>query len=136
LILVKGKPKWAFYLNLLSLLVYASAFWIGSYYSILSVAIAFLAAGVIFLFPIEFYLRYKLVGMSVGQYFLAMRHLFIAFALPIFAHAYFYLPDMQSISISGQIATAIIAIIFFFIYIFFNDRNLIISTKNLILKGS
>jgi hypothetical protein len=64
-----------------------------------------------------------------------MRHLFTALALPIFAHAYFYLPDMKSNSVFSQVGIASFAVVFFFSYLYFNDRSLIVSTKNLIFKG-
>jgi O-antigen/teichoic acid export membrane protein len=134
LILAKGKPKWAFQLNCFSLLIYAFAFWLGSQYSALAVAVAFLVAGVFVLFPVEFYLRHQLVGMTLVQYFSAMRHLFIAAAIPILLHAFFYLSDMSSSNIDSQLISAFFAVIFFFTYLLFKDRQLIVIAKNLVLK--
>lgn len=135
LILAKGKPKWAFNLNLFSLLIYALAFWIGSQYSVLGVAIAFLVAGLVVVYPIEFYLRYRLVTMSVVQYFMAMRHLFIAVIIPLSIHAIFCLTISETFSLVSQILIAMLAVVFFFSYLFLYDRSLIISTKNIVLKG-
>jgi len=135
LILSKGKPKWAFYFNLISLIIYALAFWIGSQYSALGVAIAFLVAGVIVMFPMEFYLRKRLVGMTLLQYFMAMRHLFAAVIVPLLTHAIVYYPFMKTSSMLGQMTIVIFAVAFFLGYLYFNDRKLIISTKNIIFKG-
>lgn len=135
LILAKAKPQYAFYLNLICLFVYSFAFWIGSNYSVLGVAIAFLFSVVILMYPIEFYLRYKLVGMSILQYMKSMGHLFIAAGIPLTFHAFFYLPKMMINDLSAQVFFASSGVVFFYCYLIIFDRKLIASTINLIFKG-
>lgn len=135
LILAKGKPRLAFYYNIISLLTYTIAFWIGSHYSALVVAVAFLVSSVIVLYPLEFLLRYKLVNMTIFEYFKAMQHLLIALGTPIMVHAFFYLPKMEAFNLANQLIMVLLALLFFISFIYKFDRDLIESTKNLILKG-
>lgn len=135
LILAKSKPKWALYLNIYSFFVYSLAFWAGSQFSALGVAVTFLVSNVLALYPMEFFLRHRLVGMTAKEYFLAMRHVFIAMSVPMLAHSLVYLPVMKPSSYLTQCSMAIMAVTFFFMYLILFDRDLIISTKNLVIKG-
>lgn len=135
LVLAKGKPQWAFHVNLLSLLVYAVAFTIGAQFGVMGLAWAFLLAGVLVLYPLEFVLRRLLVGMRVGQYFRAMGHLFAAAGVPLLLVAVWQgwqkemLPTWWSLLWSG------VAVVFFYGYVWLFDRTLLVSVKNLVFKG-
>jgi len=135
LILAKGKPQWAFYLNIASLLVYALAFAIGAQFGVIGVAWAFLLASVVVLYPLEFFLRYKLVGMGIVQYCRAMMHLFTAAAVPLLV--YFLWHDTHGVKFLPyrSFLWGILAVLFFYGYLWFFDRPLLINVKNLIFKG-
>jgi O-antigen/teichoic acid export membrane protein len=135
LVLAKGKPQLAFYFNLVSLGVYLIAFGIGGKFGVVGVAWAFLLSCVVILYPLEFVLRYWLVGMGVRQYFQAMLHLFTAALVPLFLYAagvqfYGNLPSPQ-----WSFLWAGAGVIFFMSYVWIFEFTLLHSIKNLILKG-
>jgi O-antigen/teichoic acid export membrane protein len=135
LILAKGKPQLAFYFNLASLLVYALAFAIGAHFGVMGVAWAFLLAGVVVLYPLEFILRYQLVGMGVSQYLQAMMHLFTAAAVPLLVHGLWQ--GLHGVPFVPQwsFLWGAFAVLFFYGYVRLFEKPLLISVKNLIFKG-
>lgn len=135
LILAKGKPQWAFYVNLASLVVYALAFAIGGQFGVLGVAWAFLLAAVVVLYPLEFFLRYQLVGMGIGAYFQAMMHLFTAAVVPLSVHGLWR--ELHSVPLESQwsFLWGALAVLFFYGYVWLFDRPLLVGVKNLIFKG-
>ncbi len=135
LILAKGKPEWAFYINLVSLLVYALAFAIGAQSGVMGVAWAFLLANMVVLYPLEFYLRYKLVGMGVNQYFLAMMHLFTAAVVPLMVYGLWHDTHGVKFVPYWSFLWGILAVLFFYGYLWLLDRQLLVSVKNLIFEG-
>ncbi len=68
LLLAKGRADLGFYLNLLVLVVYGVAAWIGSGFGATGVAWALLIVQFTLLFPVGCYLRYVVVGMTVGEF--------------------------------------------------------------------
>ena len=135
LILAKGKPNWAFYINLFSLVVYALAFTIGARFGVLGMAWGFLVAGATILYPMEFYLRYKLVGMGIREYFQALSAVFIAAGIPLFAYGLLYFFDFGQEQPLVSFISGMFAVVFFYFYLWVFDKPLIINVKNLILKG-
>jgi O-antigen/teichoic acid export membrane protein len=135
LILAKGKPQWAFYINLASLLVYALAFAIGAQFGVMGVAWAFLLASVVVLYPLEFFLRYQLVGMRVSQYFKAMMHLFTAAAVPLLVHGLWQGMHSESLVPNWSFLWSTLAVLFFYGYVWLFEMPLLVSVKNLIFKG-
>ena len=135
LILAKGKPAWAFYFNLFSLFVYAIAFWIGCLFGISGVAWAFLASSVLFIYPLEFYLRYRLVGMSVRNYFIALRHIFLATIFPsllfVLLKSFAVFPETYPL----QIIFALSGGALFMSHLWFFENDLMKSTFWLIFSG-
>lgn len=136
LILAKGRPEFAFYLNLVALLVYSIAYYVGSFYGIFGVSISFLIAAGLFLYPLEFYLRWKLVGMSVNEYFLAMKHHFIGLAPPLLLLVYFTSNNEMPQSHIYQLLSGIGGAGFFMGYLWYTERGLINSTYALVLAGN
>lgn len=135
LILAKGKPQWAFYINLASLWVYALAFTIGAQFGVMGVAWAFLLASVVVLYPLEFLLRYRLVGMGVRQYFQAMMHLFAAAMLPLLLHSLWLQLRGLVLAPEWSLLWGGAGALFFFGYVWLFDRALMVSVKDLIFKG-
>ncbi len=135
LILAKGKPQWGFYINLVSLLVYALAFAIGAQFGVIGVAWAFLLANMVVLYPLEFFLRYKLVGMCVSQYFQAMMHLFTAAAVPLMVYGLWHYTYGVKFVPYWSFLWGILAIFFFYGYLWLFDRPLLVNIINLIFKG-
>ena len=135
LALAKGKPQWTFYSNLVSLLVYTLAFTIGAQFGVMGVAWAFVLAGVFILFPMEFLIRYLLVGMVGGQYLKALMHLFIAAVLPLFAHGIWLVLRCEALGPWQSLFWGCCAMLFFYSYVWLFDRPVLIGVKNLILKG-
>ena len=135
MILAKGKPQWAFYINMASLVVYAPAFAIGAQFGVMGVAWAFLLAGAVVLYPLEFFLRYQLVGMGIGQYLQAMMHLFIAAVVPLLVHGLWR--ELHSVPFEPQwsFLWGAAAVLFFYGYVWHFDRPLLVIVKNLIFKG-
>lgn len=135
LILAKDKPQWGFYTNLVSLLVYALAFTIGAQFGVIGVAWAFLLANMVALYPLEFFLRYKLVGMVVSQYFHAMMHLFTAAAVPLLVYGLWH--DTHGVKFGSywSLLWGTLAVFFFYGYLWLFERPLLLSIKNLIFKG-
>jgi O-antigen/teichoic acid export membrane protein len=135
LILAKGKPQWGFYINLVSLLVYGLAFAIGAQFGVIGVAWAFLLANMVVLYPLEFFLRYKLVGMGVSQYFKAMMHLFIAAAVPLMVYGLWHYMHGLKFGPYWSFLWGILAVFFFYGYVWLFDRALLLNMKSLIFKG-
>ncbi len=135
LVLAKGKPKWAFYINLLSLMVYAIAFFIGAQFGVMGVAWAFMLAGVVVLYPLEFVLRHLLVGMGVRQYFAAMGHLFMAAGLPLLPYFVWYVAQGKILPPGRSLLWGASAVVFFYAYVWVYDRHLLVNVKNMIFKG-
>lgn len=135
LILAKGKPQWAFYINLVSLLVYALAFAIGTQFGVMGVAWAFLLANMVVLYPLEFFLRYKLVGMGASQYFQAMMHLFTAAAVPLMVYGLSQSLHGVMFESYWSFLWGTLAVIFFYGYVWLLDRSVLVSVKNLIFEG-
>lgn len=133
LILAKGRPELAFYLNLVALLVYSIAYYVGSFFGIFGVSISFLIAAGLFLYPLEFYLRWKLVGMSVNEYFFAMKHHFIGLAPPLLLLVYFTFNNEMPQSHIYQLLSGIGGAGFFMGYLWYRERGLIKSTCALVL---
>ena len=134
LILAKGKPQWAFYINLASLLVYGLAFAIGAQFGVMGVAWAFLLASVVVLYPLEFFLRYQLVGMTVSQYFQAMMHLFTAAAVPLLVHGLWQGFHSELLVPHWSFLWGTLAVLFFYGYLWLFEMPLLVSVKNLIFK--
>jgi O-antigen/teichoic acid export membrane protein len=135
LILAKSKPQFAFLYNTLALAVYSCAFLIGSRFSPIGVALAFLLATALVMFPSEFYLRKILIGMTVRQYWISLKHLFIASTIPLILHAALLSRELKTLSAETQIITGVSAIIFFLIYLQKFDPNVLKSSFNLLLRG-
>ena len=133
LIVAKGRPKWAFYLNLLALVIYSTAYYIGSFFGILGVSISFLIAAGVFLYPLEFYLRWKLVGMRVDEYFSAMKHHFIGLVPPLLLLVYLTSNNEMPQRHIYQLLSGIGGAGFFMGYLWCTERALIKSTCALIL---
>ena len=135
LIVAKSKPAWGFYMNLTCLFVYGIAFWVGSAFGLMGVALAFLLSAAIFLYPIDFYVRWKLVGMTVSDYFGAMKHLFIGLAIPIGIYAILLMNRITLQDILTQILSAVLSVVIFFIYLSIFEKSLLKSTYNLVRHG-
>ena len=135
LIVAKSKPAWGFYMNLTCLFVYGIAFWVGSAFGLMGVALAFLLSAAIILYPIDFYVRWKLVGMTVSDYFGAMKHLFIGLAIPIGIYAILLMNRITLQDILTQILSAVLSVVIFFIYLSIFEKSLLKSTYNLVRHG-
>jgi lipopolysaccharide exporter len=135
LLVAKCKPAWGFYMNLICLFVYAIAFWVGSAFGLMGVALAFLLSAAIILYPIDFYVRWKLVGMTVREYFGAMKHLFIGLAIPIGIYAILLMNRITPQDKPTQILSAVLSIVIFFIYLSIFEKSLLKSTYNLVHHG-
>ena len=135
LLVAKCKPAWGFYMNLICLFVYAIAFWVGSAFGLMGVALAFLLSAAILLYPIDFYVRWKLVGMTVREYFGAMKHLFIGLAIPIGIYAILLINKMTPQDKLTQILSAIMSVVIFFIYLSIFEKSLLKSTYKLLYHG-
>ena len=132
LVLAKGKPNWSFYWNLLATGIYSVVFWFGSHYSSLIVAKLYLMVAALILFPLEFYLRYRLVGMTALNYLVSMCHLLVAALIPIFLHLCFIFNGLNSNDIMYQLMVSIGLTLFFFGYLFIYNRSLFIMLQKII----
>lgn len=132
LVLSKGRPDWALYLNIFSVGLNTLAAYIGSQIGLDWVAILLVIVSWIFLFPLEFYLRFKLIGMRPIDYFLALRFHFIAALIPlgIFWIIQFYglIPKNPIMLIFFGFFSAI----FFWAFLFLTDKELIKRTMAMI----
>lgn len=134
LVLAKGKPQWSFHINLVSLLVYALAFAVGAQFGAMGVAWAFLLAGVLVLYPLEFVLRHWLVGMGIKQYFQAMAHLFVAAGLPLLIHGMWRGWHGEMMEPWSSLVWGTVAVVFFYGYVGLFDGSLLSGVRDLILK--
>ncbi len=71
LLLSKGRADLGFWLNVIVLVLYGAAVWIGSRWGVAGVAWSILACELAVVQPAEYVLRWLLVGMRVGPYTLA-----------------------------------------------------------------
>ena len=85
------------------------------------------------MYPLEFYLRWKLVGMSVNEYFLAMKHHFIGLTPPLLLLVYFTCNNQMPQSYIYQLLSGIGGAGFFMGYLWYTERGLINSTYALVL---
>ena len=128
IILSKGVPRVGFYFNLITTFVYGIAFLIGSNFSIFYVAISYLISTIFIVFPLEFFLRRYLIGLTFSKYLISMKHLFIGCGVPLLIHSFFYLIFPQIIgSVTSQIIFAFFSIVFFFLYLYIYDLSFIKS---------
>jgi O-antigen/teichoic acid export membrane protein len=134
LILAKGRPDWAFYINLLALIVYAVAYYIGSFFGISGVALAFLIAAGAILYPLEFFLRWKLVGMTISEYFSALIHQLLGAALPMVILVYCTINNYMPQSVIYQLLVGASGASFFIVYLWFTEPTLIKSTYALVFS--
>ncbi len=135
LILAKNKPAWGFYMNLIVLLVYGVAFWLGSAYGLEGLALALLLSKVALLSTLDVYLRWKLVGMTVGAYFYAMKHLFIAVAIPLGFYKVLQINDLVARGNLLQLVSGVVGVLFFCAYLWIFEQPHLKSTYKLMRNG-
>ncbi|MFZ6718963.1 MOP flippase family protein [Undibacterium sp. Ji49W] len=68
ILLAKGRADLGFWMNVYGLTMYISALYIGSFFNITGIAWALLLTTAIFVMPVDFYLRSKLVGMRASDF--------------------------------------------------------------------
>jgi lipopolysaccharide exporter len=68
LLLAKGRADIAFYLNLLMILLYGGAIWVGSRFGVEGIATGLVMATSVVLFPMGFWIRWILVRMQPMEY--------------------------------------------------------------------
>lgn len=134
LILAKGRADLGFYVNVLALVVYATAYYVGSGYGLIGVAFAFVVAAGAILYPLEFLLRWKLIGMGVGEYLTAIKHHFLGAILPLLVYIYFNVNNLMPQSSFYQLLAGASGAGFFVIYLCFTERGLIKSTFALVFR--
>jgi lipopolysaccharide exporter len=135
LILAKGRADLGFYYNLFALLTYGIAFYFGSNYGLLGVAIAFVIAAGGILYPLEIFLRWKLVGMGATEYFSAIRNHFSGAALPLLVYIYLKANSAMSENLFNQLMAGAGGASFFIAYLWLTERALIKSTYALVVGG-
>ena len=72
LLLAKGKVRIGFFLNLWIIVLYASAILAGAHWGVGGVAAALVVATAVGLFPIGFWVRWRLIGMRPAEYLMAL----------------------------------------------------------------
>lgn len=128
LILAKGRADLGFYYNLLALFVYGVAYYFGSNYGLSGVAIAFVVAAGGVIYPLEFFLRLKLVGMGFIEYFSAIKNHLIGAALPLLGYIYFRVNNSMSENLYYQLLAGAGGAGFFLAYLRLTERALLNST--------
>lgn len=132
LIVAKGRADLGFYWNLLALVVYAVAYFVGSSFGLFGVAVAFVFSAIGILYPLEIILRWKLVAMGVVEYFSAIKHLIAAAAMPLLFCFIFRFNDRVAERLFLQLLTGVGGVAFFVSYLWFTERMLIKSTVSLV----
>jgi len=132
LLLAKGRADLAMYLNIYSFLLNMLACYVGSQYSIEWVSILMVAVAIIFLLPVDLYLRKILIGLSVESYLKSVKYLFfgVFFPMVIFNIVIYYLRSNFTISI----LFGLISLLFFIGTIKIYDGELIKKTYKMILQ--
>lgn len=131
LLLAKGRADLGFYYNVIALLVYAIAIYIGSGYGVIGVAIGFVAAAACLLFPLEFLLRWMLIRMSVSEYLRALGPLLAAILVPITLVS-IYRSFMPGFSRGSDLIEAFIALSVFLAVVWLTERGLVRRTVQLL----
>lgn len=131
LLLAKGRADLGFYYNVIALLVYAIAIYIGSGYGVIGVAIGFVAAAACLLFPLEFLLRWMLIRMSVSEYLRALGPLLAAILVPITLVS-IYRSFMPGFSRGSDLIEAFIALSVFLAVVWLTERGLVRATLQLL----
>lgn len=131
LLLAKGRADLGFYYNVIALLVYAAAIYIGSSFGVLGVTVGFVVAAACILFPLEFLLRWMLIKMSVMEYLRALGPLIAAVSVPIMLVLIYrsFFPD------SGtwlDLVEASVALVLFLGIVWLTERELLRSTAQLL----
>lgn len=131
LLLAKGRADLGFYYNVVALLAYAVAIYIGSGFGVIGVAIGFVAAAACLLFPLEFLLRWMLIRMSVVEYLRALGPLLAAVSMPIIL-VFMYRSFTLSVSRGADLVEASIALAVFLAVVWLTERGLVRGTVQLI----
>ncbi len=77
LLLAKGRVDWAFLFNILALVVYSGAVVIGKNWGLIGVAWGLVIACVTLLWPLDFWVRFRLIGMLPGEFFIKITPAFL-----------------------------------------------------------
>ncbi len=77
LLLAKGRADWAFGFNILALVVYTGAVVIGKNWGLVGVAWGLVIACVTLLWPVDFWVRFRLIGMRPMEFFRKLAPAFI-----------------------------------------------------------
>lgn len=134
LVIAKGRVDLALYFNSVVVVVNLIAVYLGSLLGIYWVAFFFVATSWLILFPLEFYLRYKLIGMGISDYLCALKPHFIAAGVPL---AVFAFANGFGIEPVGQIETflaGLLAVSAYLGYFYLFDRQIITNTLALIFS--
>ena len=133
LLLAKGRADFGFYYNVIALLVYAIAIYIGSGFGTVGVSIGFVAAAACLLFPLEFLLRWMLIRMSVMEYLRALGLLLAAVSIPIIL-VFLYRSFMPCFSRWADLVETFAALAVFLAFVWLTERDLVRRTFQLLLS--
>ncbi|MFZ6759383.1 MOP flippase family protein [Undibacterium sp. Ji50W] len=84
ILLAKGRADLGFWMNVYGLTMYIVALYVGSLFGIVGIAWALLVATAVFVMPVDFYLRSKLIDMRVGDFLSTVRPFLISGAVMSF----------------------------------------------------
>lgn len=130
LILAKGRADLALFLNILSFLLNISACFIGSQFGIQNVAMLMVMASALFLLPFDFYLRKKIINMSISMFTKSLKHLLVGFFGVLIISC--ILNTFINVNVFNSLTIGLLSIIVFYLYIKIFDPIIINSAINFI----
>jgi O-antigen/teichoic acid export membrane protein len=132
LVVAKGRVDFSFYFNAAVVFINLVACYIGSFFGIYWVASLVVLASWFILFPMEFYLRFKLVGMGISEYLIGLKPHFIATGIPLLFFVLAYSLGLKPQNNWWSAIAGFLSLCTYLAYFYAMDRNIIINTVGLI----
>ena len=133
LLLAKNRADIGFWVNLLSLAVYAVGVYIGSHFGVIGVAWAVVCCAALVMWPVDFWVRWRLVAMRPRSYLRAVAPSTAAFVSSlILIQVLRSLPLLDGRGAAFEAVDASLAVTAFFGVMWWLDKALLIETFRLV----
>jgi O-antigen/teichoic acid export membrane protein len=133
LVLAKGRPGLAMLFTVAAVIVYGVSIYLGAFLGLTGAAIGFLFGAWGILFPAEFWLRWKLVGMRPFDYMTAIGRIGVVTLLCLLsAKGLVYFMTRNTKLAGVDLAIGIVAVTAYFTALWFSERELLQQTYRLI----
>jgi len=132
LVVAKGRVDLALYFNAFVVFMNLLACYIGGLFGIYWLATIVVLTSWLILFPMEFYLRFKLVKMSIKEYLIALKPHSIASGIPLIFFAIAYSLGLEPPNNWWSVIAGAFSLCAYLAYFYAMDRKIITTTFGLI----